>query len=116
MTSSTDIHVAESFGAPVDVSRRSFFLRVPGESMFDATSPLSFREGELVLVDVDIKPKHGAVVLIRMPSGDFLLRQLIDEGSRSFVKALNPAWPDRITPLDLNSLLFGTVVAKMTIF
>ncbi|MFM2465168.1 LexA family transcriptional regulator [Paraburkholderia sp. RL17-368-BIF-A] len=115
LMSRVDIRVTESYRSPIDVSPRSFFMRVPGESMFDANSRLSFREDELVLIDVDVRPKHGSVLLIRTASGDFILRQLISEGGKSFLKALNPVWPERITPIDTTALPFGTVVAKLSI-
>jgi SOS-response transcriptional repressor LexA len=39
-------------------------------------------------------------------------KQLIIEGGRHYLKALDPAWPDRITEMDEATLVCGVVVFK----
>ena len=38
--------------------------------------------------------------------------QLIIEGGRKYLKALNPDWPDRIIEIDENAKICGVVVFK----
>ena len=93
---------------PLPCSRHSFILRVQGESMAPR-----FRDGELIFVDPEVRPEHGTFVVVCTDSADeALLRELSVEGGRSYLKALNPAWPDPITALDAQATISGVVVFK----
>ncbi|MDN7825119.1 XRE family transcriptional regulator [Burkholderia cenocepacia] len=100
--------------SPVKVSDHAFYLEIRGESMLDPSNPRSFADKDLIVVDPTIEPEHGAFVVVALEVGaEAILRQLITEGSRKYLKALNPAWPDRIIPLDDGTLICGAVCAKI---
>lgn len=109
--------IADTFGpndaeswlpCPVKCSRRTFVLRVQGESMEPR-----FQEGELIFVDSEVASGHGTFVVVRTSDDDqALLRRLIHEGARSFLEALNPAWPNRIVEMRGGETVSGVVVFK----
>ncbi|WP_186055235.1 LexA family protein [Burkholderia gladioli] len=100
--------------APVETSEHSFYLRVPGESMFDPRDAKSFEVGDLILVDAVREPENGSFVVVKLGESDeAVLRKLVFEGSKRFLKILNPAWPDRVAPLHHDSLICGVVRAKV---
>lgn len=100
--------------SPVDVSAASFYLTVRGESMYDPNDHRSFREGEIILVDPRETPAHGAFVLVlECGQTEPVLRQLLIEGDRTYFKALNPGWPNRITAADGTEILRGVVRTKI---
>ena len=93
---------------PIPCSPHTFILRVQGESMEPR-----FRDGELIFVDPEVRPEHGAFVVVRTEGADeAFLRQLSAEGGRTYLKALNPAWPDPITTLDAATTISAVVVFK----
>ena len=63
-----------------------FALRVLGDSM----AP-EFADGCVVIVDPGHAPCDGAYVIVEF-AGDVFLRQLVFEGERRFLKALNPKY------------------------
>lgn len=100
--------------SPIAVSEKSYYLRIRGESNYDPADHLSFREGEIVLIDPRQAPEHRKFVLVHI-AGDTepILRQLLIEGERKYLKALNPAWPDRIIELDASVTICGVVRSKI---
>jgi SOS-response transcriptional repressor LexA len=97
-----------SLPCPVKCSRRTFVLRVHGESMEPR-----FQQGELIFVDPEVAAGHGAFVVVRTSDdGQALLRRLIHEGARSFLEASNPAWPNRIREMGPGETVIGVVVFK----
>ncbi|WLE58368.1 helix-turn-helix domain-containing protein [Burkholderia plantarii] len=100
--------------APVDTSESSFYLRILSESMFDPRDAKSFGVGDLVLVDAVREPRNGSFVVVKLEESDeAVLRQLVFEGSKQFLKLLNPAWPDRVSPMHPDVLICGVVRAKV---
>ena len=45
-------------------------------------------------------------------SGEATFKQLIVEGGRKYLKALNPDWPQRIVESDSSATICGVVVFK----
>lgn len=43
-------------------------------------------------------------------------KQLVMEGSRRFLKPLNPAWPEPIIELGTDAMICGVVFSKLEIF
>lgn len=102
--------------APVKVSSASYWLRVRGESMFDPGGRWSFKEGDLVLVEPHSYAENGALVVVRLDDeSEATFKQLIVEGDRRFLKALNPNWPNRIFEINGNATVCGVVKAKTEI-
>ena len=93
---------------PVECSAESFVLRVRGASM----EP-KFHEGDLIFVDPKVTPAHGHYVIVQLDNlSEATFRQLITEGKRQYLKALNPDWPERIIELDSGASICGVVVFK----
>lgn len=115
--SASQFDAATWYGAPIDVSSKSFYLVVPGDSMWNPAAPLSFHQGELILVDPEVTPISGSYVVVQeIGASEPSFRQLIEEAGKRYLQALNPAWPDRITPLSDDATILGTVKSKMVFF
>lgn len=103
--------------APVKVSNASYWLRVRGESMFDPGGRWSFKDGDLVLVEPHSYAENGSLVVVRLDDdSEATFKQLIVEGDRRFLKALNPNWPNRIFEVNGNATVCGVVKAKTEVF
>ena len=104
-----DIRQAEDLlPCPVRCSQRTFILCVKGASMEPR-----FHNGDLVFVDPDAMADSGNYVIVQLEDSDeAAFRQLIVEGGRTYLKALNPDWPDRIIEIDENARICGVVVFK----
>ncbi len=78
--------------APYSASTNAFWLRVVGDSM---TSPigLSITEGMLILVDPDIAPESGKLVVAKLDGTDEVTfkKLVIDAGIKS-LRPLNPSY------------------------
>jgi SOS-response transcriptional repressor LexA len=82
----------------------SFALRVVGYSM----AP-EFNDGEIIIIEPEGLARDGSFVLA-LHDGEWIFRQLKGDGSRWWLHALDPAWPDLTLP-DLSAVR-GVVVQK----
>ncbi len=72
-----------------------------------------FHNGDLVFVDPDATAESGNYVIVQLEGADeATFRELIIEGGHTYLKALNPDWPDRIIEIDENATICGVVVFK----
>jgi SOS-response transcriptional repressor LexA len=93
---------------PVRCSQRTFILCVKGASM----EP-KFLNGDFVFVDPGAMADSGNYVIVQLEDADeSTFKQLIHEGGRTYLKALNPDWPDRIIEINENARICGVVVFK----
>lgn len=93
---------------PVRCSPDTFVLRVRGESM----EP-KFHDGDLIFVDPKVSPDSGKYVVVRIEDvHEATFKQLIVEGERQYLKAVNPDWPKRIIEVNANATICGVVVFK----
>ena len=98
----------ELLPCPVRCSSRTFVLRVCGISM----EP-DFHEGDLVFVDPEVVASHGKYVVVLLnSSNETTFKQLVVEGERKYLRALNPAWPERIIEVNSAATICGVVVFK----
>jgi SOS-response transcriptional repressor LexA len=98
-------------------SPQSYALRVRGLSMFNQHERRSFRDGDIIFVDPAKDAENGSLVIAKlMDSQEATFKQLVMEGSRQFLKPLNPAWPDPIIELDDDAMICGVVFSKLEIF
>lgn len=98
---------------PVPHGPRTFVLRVRGESMFNPYGRPSFQEGDLIFVDPDREPTNGSLVVVRLDdSKEAMFKKLVIEGDKCYLRALNPAWPEPIIPIDEDATICGTVIFK----
>ena len=99
---------AELFHCPVRCSRSTFVLRIRGISMEPR-----FCEDDLIFVDPEMAPVHGKYVVLRLEaSNEATFKQLVIEGSRHYLKALNPIWPERMIEVNAAVVVCGVVVFK----
>ena len=93
---------------PVPCSQGTFVLRVKGASM----EP-KFGNGDLIFVDPEVPAESGKYAVVRLAGSDEAdFKQLIVEGGRHYLKALNPDWPDRIAEMEEAAQVCGVVVFK----
>jgi SOS-response transcriptional repressor LexA len=93
---------------PIKCSVKSFVLHTQGASM----EP-KFHDGDMIFVDPKVEPAHGHYVIVRLKGAtEAVLRQLIVEGNRRYLKALNPDWPERIVEITKTATICGVVVFK----
>lgn len=97
----------------VDCSENSFWLDVKGDSM---TSPvgLSIPEGMVILVDPEVEPINGKLVVAKLDSeNEATFKKLVIDAGRRFLKPLNPQYP--MIEFNGNCCIIGVVVdAKIT--
>lgn len=93
---------------PVNCGPHTYVLRVQGISMEPR-----FREGELIFVDPDAQPDSGKFVVVRLEdTKKATFKQLIIEGGKRYLKALNPDWPEPIIEVNSHATVCGVVVFK----
>lgn len=101
------------FETTVSCSDDSFWLDVKGDSM---TSPvgLSIPEGMVILVDPDVEPINGKLVVAKLEGdNEATFKKLVVDAGKRFLKPLNPQYP--MIPINGNCRIIGVVVdAKIT--
>jgi SOS-response transcriptional repressor LexA len=93
---------------------RAYALRVRGISMFNPLGKPSYDDGDIVYVDPDWNYNHLDRVVVRL-NGDMeaTFKQLIIEGDKMFLRALNPDWPGpKLIPIDDEATMCGVVRGK----
>ncbi|MEM8060036.1 LexA family transcriptional regulator [Morganella morganii subsp. sibonii] len=90
----------------VSCSEDSFWLDVVGDSM---TSPsgLSIPEGMIILVDPEVEPANGKLVVAKLDNEATFKQYITDAGAR-YLKPLNPQY--RMIPINGNCQIIGVVV------
>lgn len=89
-----------------------YALFVQGVSMQPA-----FNEGDIIIVDPERDAKHGDYVVIRLDDDDTAtFKQLVIEGGKKFLKAVNPIWTPQLQPINGNATLCGVVISRQTTF
>jgi SOS-response transcriptional repressor LexA len=64
-------------------------------------------------VDPEVVAESGKHVVVKLEDTDeAAFKQLIIEGGRKYLKALNPDWPERITEMSETAIVCGVVVFK----
>jgi SOS-response transcriptional repressor LexA len=98
---------------PVKHGRRTFVLRVSGISMYNPGHRPSYSDGDLIFVDPDRGPVSGDRVIAKVvDTNEATFKQLIIEGKRQYLKALNPAWPEQIIEIDRDTEIIGVVIGQ----
>ncbi|WP_020209010.1 LexA family protein [Gilvimarinus chinensis] len=97
----------EYLDCPFPFSDHSFCLKIVGDSM----TP-DYREGEYILVDPAIEPKHGDDVVAREPDGRHTFKRLQDTPDGMFLLALNPDHPNRKIQIPPDTRICGVVTGS----
>jgi SOS-response transcriptional repressor LexA len=85
--------------------------------MFNQHERRSFRDGDIIFVDPAKDAENGSLVIAKLvDSQEATFKQLVMEGSRRFLKPLNPAWPEPIIELGADAIICGVVFSKLEIF
>ena len=93
---------------PVRCGKGTFVLRVKGQSMEPRV-----HDGAYIFVDPDVAADNGKFVVVQLEdTQEATFKQLIVEGGRMYLKALNPDWPTRIMEVTENAFICGVVVFK----
>lgn len=71
------------------VSKNSFALRVSGNSMQDANNPRSIPDGAIVIVDPNVEPQSGDIVVARL-NGSSTVKKYVVDGGNYYLNPLNP--------------------------
>lgn len=91
---------------------RAFALRVRGDSMLNPAGDESFRDGDIILVDPDREALHRSLVIVRLAdANEVTFKQLLFDGSRRYLQALNPQWPNRVVEMPTDAIICGVVFA-----
>ncbi len=98
----------EYYPCPERHSRSTFALTVIGESM----AP-DFIPGEIIYVDPEVEAISGSCVVVRQ-NGDTeaTFKQLMFDGSKKYLKALNPNWPTPIIEMLQDAFICGVVIGS----
>ncbi|MDE1488912.1 LexA family transcriptional regulator [Xenorhabdus bovienii] len=100
--------VDDWYETTVSCSNDSFWLEVKGDSM---TSPsgLSIPEGMMILVDPEVAPVNGKLVVAKLErENEATFKQYIVDAGNYYLKPLNPQY--RMIPLHGNCKIIGVVV------
>ncbi|MCW2485748.1 LexA family transcriptional regulator [Candidatus Symbiopectobacterium sp. NZEC127] len=92
----------------VDCSESSFWLDVKGDSM---TSPvgLSIPEGMVILVDPEVEPINGKLVVAKLESeNEATFKKYVIDAGNKYLKPLNPQYS--MIPINGNCRIIGVVV------
>ena len=99
-------HYEDLRPCPVKCSDQTFALRVRGESM----EP-DYQEGDIVFVDPKVEPRHRSdIVVFNHASAEAMLKRLIIEGDRRYLRALNPLYQEPVRMLTEEDRVCGVVV------
>ena len=91
---------------PVNCSGRSFVLKVQGESMLPR-----FNQGDHLFVDPEAQTENGSFVVARLEDeNQATFKQLIIDGNKKYLKALNPDWPTKFIEINGNCTIVGKIV------
>ncbi|MDL4861416.1 S24 family peptidase [Halomonas elongata] len=92
----------------------AFWLEVQGDSMTAPPgSQPSIPEGALVLFDTGIEAVPGKLVAALLDDcNEATFKQLIEDGGRRYLRALNPAYP--LIPINGNCRILGVAVEAKT--
>jgi len=102
---------------PVPHSANTFALTVRGRSMYNPGEKRSFDDGDIIHVDGDSPAEHRSLVVVRLTDqNDAIFKQLLVEGEKHFLEALNPSWPNRIVEMPRDAVICGVVISKVVSF
>jgi SOS-response transcriptional repressor LexA len=95
---------------PKPCGPRTVALRIEGISM----EP-DYRAGDIIYVDPGVDPTNGKDVVIRLDDrNEATFKRLVIEARRSYLKPLNPAWPEQIIGFPEDARIVGVVIGTWT--
>jgi len=103
-----DLHHAdiEHYLCPVNCSKRAFVLKIQGASMEPR-----FNQGDHIFIDPEAQAENGSYVVARLDDeNQATFKQLILDGDKKYLKALNPDWPEKFIEINGNCTIIGKVI------
>lgn len=101
-----DITTADLYPCPVKCSKKSFIVKVDGESMLP-----DFKSGDLLYVDPEAQYENGSFVVARLDDeNQATFKQLTIDGNKKYLKATNPDWPTKFIEINGNCTIVGRVI------
>lgn len=98
---------------PRSCGPRTFALRVRGASMDNPGGRYSYSDGDIIFVDPDAPYENNSRVIARLEENkEATFKQLIIEGDRKYLRALNPGWPDKTIEVTSECTICGVVIGK----
>lgn len=98
---------------PVRHGKRTYALRVRGESMKNPDGRPSYDNGDIIYVDPDQEGLSGHRIITRLDDGlEATFKQLVEEDGKRLLKALNPDWTPRYLELNVDATYCGKVIGK----
>lgn len=92
----------------LDCSEGSFWLEVKGDSM-TAPSGLSIPEGTVILVDPEIEPINGKLVVAKLENeNETTFKKYVVDAGNKYLKPLNPQY--NLIPINGNCRIIGVVI------
>lgn len=74
-------------------SSTSFALKVRGDSMFNPNGMPSIPEGAIIIVDPEVQPEHGKIVVAMLEgTNEATVKKLVIDGPYKYLVPLNPTW------------------------
>lgn len=98
----------EYYPCPERHSESTFALTVVGESMYP-----DFMPNEIIYIDPEVEATSGSYVVVRQ-NGDSeaTFKQIMFDGSKRYLKALNPNWPNPIIEMLPDAVICGVVIGS----
>lgn len=94
---------------------RTFALRVKGMSMYNPMGKHTYADGDIIFVDPEKEAINGSRVVVRLEdSKEATFKQLVIEGEKKYLMALNPSWPEKFIEINNNATICGVVIGKWT--
>lgn len=92
----------------LDCSEGSFWLEVKGDSM-TAPSGLSIPEGTVILVDPEVEPMNGKLVVAKLENeNEATFKKYVVDAGNKYLKPLNPQY--NLIPINGNCRIVGVVI------
>lgn len=82
---------------PQEIGPRAYYLPNQGLGMFNPSTGEGYPNGCLLAIDPDATAKHGDDVVVELPDGQVVFKQLQESPEGDYLIAINPSWPDRIS-------------------
>lgn len=96
------------------VSIESYALRIEGYSMFNPSHSKSLSPGEIVVVDPNVQPINGSIVVALFDGEEEATIKMLEmDGKRQFLRPLNPDPVYKVLPVTENTKILAVAVDKI---
>ena len=95
-------------------SDNSFCMKVEGDSM-DSGDSNALKEGSIVVVDRDLIPNNGNIIIAKLSSTNATtIKKYIEDAGKTYLKPLNPAYPviEVNEPMEIVGVVVGSMLYR----